>query len=306
MPYDTANAFDSGTAAWIAAARARESERVDRLFVDPFASAFAATLGRLALEASERASGGENQFLPIRTRFFDDALEAEADKLDQVVLLGAGFDTRAYRLSLPGELRWFEIDRPEMLAEKQRILGELGSTARCRRSVVAADLAQSWTESLLEAGFVQGHRTAWLAEGLLFYLSAAAVANLLGEARRLSGVGSLIGADVFGSGLLTLPAVGRSVSARAGRGLPPPFTTDDPAATFKAAGWSSVGLEYPGRLGVIYGRPFDQSAERLTPDPTMQSYLVVARHEGRPRSDLSRDRRSRDHVGYRCRVGAQS
>jgi len=115
-----------------------------------------------------------------------------------------------------------------------------------------------------------------------FYLSAPVVAAVLAEARRLSGDGCLIGADVFGSGLLTLPAMRRSLSTRSGRGLPPPFVSDDPAGLFKAAGWPSVQLAFPGQLGIAYGRPFDRSGPR----PELrkagrQSYLVVARTGGR-------------------------
>ncbi len=279
MSDDPATA-DSGTAYWIAAARAMESEREDRLFGDPYASAFAGALGRQALEASAGASGGENQFLPIRTRFFDDILMAEVDRLEQVVLLAAGFDTRAFRLSIPDQLRWFEIDLPGILEEKERILGQLGVVARCRRSVVAADLSGTWSEPLLDAGFEMGCRTAWVAEGLLFYLTAPVVAKILGEARRLSGGGSLFGADVFGSGLLTLPAMQRSLSTRSARGLPRPFVSDDPAGLFRAAGWPSVQLTFPGQLSIAYGRPIDRAGLRPEAlERTMQAYLVVARSQ---------------------------
>ncbi|MGO9207280.1 MAG: SAM-dependent methyltransferase, partial [Candidatus Limnocylindrales bacterium] len=193
--------------------------------------------GRDSLAASEDASGGENAFLPIRTRFFDDLLRTEAEQLDQVVLLGAGLDTRAFRLTLPTRLRWFEIDTPELLGEKEPILAALGAVARCQRTLVAADLTADWSTALLAAGFEVGRRTGWLAEGLLFYLSGKAVQDLLTETRRLSGVGSLMGADVFGSGLLTLPSLQPNLATRAERGLPPPFTTDDPLATFRDAGW---------------------------------------------------------------------
>jgi len=278
---DSRPASHSGTAYWIAAARARESERADRLFNDPYASALAGTLGRLALEASERASGGENKFLPIRTRFFDDILLDEADRLDQVVLLGAGFDTRAFRLALPAQLGWFEIDRAELLEEKERVLGELGAVSRCRRTVVSADLTGAWSEPLRDAGFEVGCRTGWLAEGLLFYLPSEVVQGVLAATRRLSGVGAIFMADVFGSGLLTVPAMRPYLAARAERLLPPPFTADDPVATFKAAGWPSVHLGSPGQLGVAYGRPIDHARHRRAfPDPTMQSYLVVARAAG--------------------------
>jgi len=271
----------TGTAHWIAAARAREWERADRLFDDPCAAQLAGTVGRAALAASERASSGENAFLPIRTRFFDDLLRTEAERLDQVVLLGAGFDTRAFRLTLPERLRWFEIDTPELLDEKKSVLSDFGAVASCRRTVLAGDLAADWTTALLDAGFELGCRTGWLAEGVFFYLSAEAVRLLLFETRRLAGGGSLIGADVFGSGLLTLPQMQPYLAARAERRLPPPFTADDSVATLHDAGWPSVQLTLPGHLGLTYGRPIGQASRPSSaPDRTMQSYLVVARSEG--------------------------
>jgi O-methyltransferase involved in polyketide biosynthesis len=63
------------TALWIAAARARESARPDRLFNDPWSAALAGTDGRDRLVASEQACGREHLFLPVRTRF-DDLLSA--------------------------------------------------------------------------------------------------------------------------------------------------------------------------------------------------------------------------------------
>jgi methyltransferase (TIGR00027 family) len=281
MPDESSSGVDPRTAHWVAAARARESGRADRLFDDPYAAALAGARGRDELAASEGASGGENAFLPIRTRFFDDLLCAEAERLDQVVLLGAGLDTRAFRLAVPARLRWFEIDRAELFAEKEPILAALGAVAGCQRTVVVADLTADWSTALLAAGFEAGCRAGWLAEGLLFYLSGRAVRDLLAETRRLSGVGSLMAADVFGSGLLTLPSMRPNLATRAARGLPPPFTTDDPLATFRDAGWPSVQLAIPGQLGLTYGRQIGQAdRSSAAPDRTMQSYLVVARSEG--------------------------
>jgi methyltransferase (TIGR00027 family) len=218
------------TAHWIAAARARESARPDALFRDPFAAALAGSRGEAVLAASESASGGENAFLPVRTRFFDDLLCAEADWVEQVVLLGAGLDTRAFRLPPLARVRWFEIDAAELLAEKEAALAALGAGGHPRRAVVAADLAGDWAGALLAAGFAVGPSTAWIAEGLLFYLGSEEVGRLLTRARDLSGAGSLFAADASGSGLLALPMMAPALRARTARGLPPPFTTDDPRA----------------------------------------------------------------------------
>lgn len=88
------------TTCWIAAVRARESERADRLFYDPWAVLLA---GEEGWAWRERATGGkdENEVgLAIRTRFFDDFLLRVTGEhaVRQVVVAAAGMDTRAFRL----------------------------------------------------------------------------------------------------------------------------------------------------------------------------------------------------------------
>ena len=90
------------TSRWMAAARARESERADRLFDDPLAAALAGPEGFAWLEQMEAAAGsdGPGLYPVIRTRFFDDFVLDACRRLGvrQVVLAAAGLDTRAFRL----------------------------------------------------------------------------------------------------------------------------------------------------------------------------------------------------------------
>jgi methyltransferase (TIGR00027 family) len=272
----------SPTAHWIAAVRARESERPDALFRDPYAAILAGDAGRASLAASERASGGETHFLAVRTRFFDEVLCAESRAGDAVVLLGAGLDTRAFRLPLPPDIDWYEIDEGALLATKERVLHGVGASSSCRtRQPVAVDLGGPWSEALAGAGFVAGRRTIWLAEGLLFYLSMEVAGAVLGEACRLSGPRSLILVDVTGTGLHRLPMMQPYLASRSRQGLPPPFATDDRAGLFAQAGWTSVALFEPWRLAISYGRPLGSAAAGpWTPDPSMQSHFILARLGG--------------------------
>ena len=87
----------------MAAARARESERADRLFYDPLAAAFAGPEGFAWLKRMEPTAGsgrGPGLYAVIRTRFFDDFLldACWGSGVCQVVLAAAGMDTRAFRL----------------------------------------------------------------------------------------------------------------------------------------------------------------------------------------------------------------
>ena len=97
------------TANWVAAARAEESRRADRLFDDPLAEQLAGEAGFSWLKANPHAA----TTLAIRTRFFDDFL-AEATLrygIRQVVIIASGFDMRSWRIEWPEGVRLFELDR---------------------------------------------------------------------------------------------------------------------------------------------------------------------------------------------------
>ncbi len=263
------------TARWIAAARARETRRTGCLFSDPFAELFAGEAGRSMLERSEQAAGGENRFLPVRTRHFDDALLAGIQQRSQIVLLGAGFDTRAYRLPLPAHARIIELDRAELLAEKEAVLNRHGDQLRCDRRTVAADLASDWVSALLSSGYDRARPTTWVAEGVLFYLPAASVSALLRGARACSAEGSLFLADVFGTGLLATPAMQGYLQWLKQAGKPLPFCTDDPDGLFTEHGWQNVRIVQPGAPEANYGR-FAVPAPATQQNETNRTYLVHA------------------------------
>ncbi|MEV6900183.1 SAM-dependent methyltransferase [Amycolatopsis sp. NPDC051372] len=240
-----------GSAFWIAAARARESERADRLFDDPFARELAGERGFATMAASERATGGENPYLPVRVRWFDDLATAARD-VRQVVLLGAGLDTRPYRLNLPATLDWYEVDRAEVFATKELVLAP--ATARCRRHTVAADLTTDWATPLLDAGYRPGAGALWLAEGLFFYFAEDQIITLLKTAAQLCAPGSRFAADVSGTTGLDSLAMQPYRKWCAANGFPPPFGSDDPAALFQAGGWTAGQITAPGAADANHGR----------------------------------------------------
>jgi methyltransferase (TIGR00027 family) len=101
-------------------------------------------------------------------------------------------DTRGYRLKWPAGTQLFEIDQPDVLAFKDAVLNRHGAVPRCRRTALAADLRENWAGVLLDSGFHPTERTAWLAEGLLIYLTAEEAGHLLTAATDLSAPGSRI------------------------------------------------------------------------------------------------------------------
>ena len=90
-----------------------------------------------------------------------------------MVLLAAGLDTRAFRLSWPDRTTVFEADLPDLLEVKERVLADVGARPQCERIVVAVDLRSDWLSSLTDAGFDASQPTAWLAEVLLVYLETS-------------------------------------------------------------------------------------------------------------------------------------
>ncbi|WP_280457809.1 SAM-dependent methyltransferase [Nocardia carnea] len=123
----------------------------------------------------------------------DEHIRAAAADCPQIVLLGAGLDTRAFRLGLPPETAFFEVDLPELFDFKEPVLAAHGAHPACARRVVAADLCGDWGQSLLVQGFRADLPTAWVDEGVLGYVPRAAAYTIAEMVTRLSATGSRFG-----------------------------------------------------------------------------------------------------------------
>lgn len=159
----------SDTAAWAAHYRALESARPDALFRDPYAERLAGERGR-RIAAEEREMDRAAWAWTMRTVLFDELLRGEiAGGADLVVNLAAGLDARPYRMELPPDLRWVEVDLPAPLDYKEELLA--GETPRCRLERVRLDLADVPGRQAFFAGLGNGARRAVvITEGLLVYL----------------------------------------------------------------------------------------------------------------------------------------
>lgn len=260
------------TALGVARVRARESQRGDRLFDDPFAQAFVAaapgafpddatTPERPAALGPLAAVGAAfSAHAVIRTRFYDEYLAAAAAAgCRQVVLLAAGLDTRAFRLAWPAGTRLFELDLPDVLAFKEPVLAARGAEPRCTRTAVPADLREDWPQRLAAAGFRPAQPAAWLAEGLLIYLTSDEASQLLGGITELSAASSQLafeyspaGQDGITARAAQLPAM-RKYTALWRGGLP------DAPGWLAGHGWQTE-FHLLAALGRDYGRPVPDSA----------------------------------------------
>ncbi len=222
------------TSLWAAALRAVESERPDALFHDPFARTLAGPDGFEVLEAAWAVLPIEGPIVPVRTRFFDQRIACGS----QVVLLAAGMDSRAFRLSWPAGTRLFEIDLPEVLELKRERLG--AAVPSCSRVEVAVDLSHDWPAALAAHGFRPERRTVWLIEGLFPYLDEALVHRLLARLDGLSAPGSQLLGDLIGSTVLLLPQLFPLLEFLEDLGARWRFGTDEPEALLEPLGWNVI------------------------------------------------------------------
>jgi methyltransferase (TIGR00027 family) len=255
----------------VAAMRAEESKRDDRLFEDPFADVLAGDEGRAALAAYRAAVGPSIPIIEVRTRWYDDALRRAGESgVGQYVILAAGMDARAYRLPWPAGARVFEVDQPDVVAAKARALGD--AVARCSRVPIGCDLAGDWPEHLVARGFDSGARTTWLVEGLLQYLDRAAVDALFARIDSLSAPQSMALYDVVGRSLLDAPFMTATRRMMQALGAPWRFGSDEPAALLET--WKAVVTD-PAVVGNAWNRwPFPAAPAGARDVP--RGYLVEA------------------------------
>lgn len=188
------------TALAVAAGRAVETGRPDGLVTDPYARAFVDAAGTDLPDRpwDDEAWAVQATYLGVRSLFFDQCLSGAAQSgVNQVVILAAGLDTRAYRLDWPSGVTVYEIDQSAVLDFKDRVLGEQHASAGSGRVTVPVDLRHDWPAALQGAGFDPARPTVWLAEGLLPYLPAAAETLLFERVQALSAPGSRIAVEHF-------------------------------------------------------------------------------------------------------------
>jgi methyltransferase (TIGR00027 family) len=186
------HAGPSRTAEFVALFRALESRLPpdQRLFDDPYAHLFLGpplraalalarvpVTGRLLDQAVDRAWPGARVSVVVRTRFIDDALKkALADGLQQIVIVGAGFDTRAYRVPGAERAQIFEVDTPETLHGKRTRTDALLGRLPAHVSTVATDFEREYLDDALSrTDFRPRTPSLFIWEGVTSYLSAAAV-----------------------------------------------------------------------------------------------------------------------------------
>jgi methyltransferase (TIGR00027 family) len=239
------------TALWVATYRALESERPDALFRDPLAAVLTGERGR---KIAARMSYVKFMawLMAVRTVAIDQLIHrAIGLGIDTVVNLGAGLDTRPYRMKLPAALRWIEIDFPQVIQYKtEKLRVELPV---CRVERIPADLSDvPLRRGIFEQIGSESKTTLVITEGVIAYLSPDDAASLSCD---LSAVGSFrYWIQDYRQG--GFPQMASAKLRRLLKDSPFRFDVADPFSFFRRQEWIVLENRVAADEGERIGRPF--------------------------------------------------
>jgi methyltransferase (TIGR00027 family) len=202
----------STTAEVTALYRAIESLRPqsERICYDPYAARFISRPEYLKLlellssnpekavammEEDENLYPGVHNTILARIRYFDDFVRASADEgIDQIVILGAGYDTRAYRIEeLKTRLKVFEVDHPATQRVKMKKIKGIFGRLPDYVMYVPVDLGiDDLGQRLIDHGYDGSQITLFVMEGLVYYIPPGIVDEILSFITKNSGLGSTV------------------------------------------------------------------------------------------------------------------
>jgi methyltransferase (TIGR00027 family) len=197
----------------VAESRKPEGERICYdpyavYFVDPETLAFSASNPEKTKEMSEyyeRLFPGLANSIRARVRYFDDFVKSSLDEgLEQLVILGAGYDTRAYRIEgVKGKVRVFEVDHPDTQSVKVEKIKSIFGSLPDHVTYVPVDFeAENLGERLAAQGYDRSLKTLFLMEGLIMYIPPEAVDETLSFVVKNSCKGSAILFDYYPESLV--------------------------------------------------------------------------------------------------------
>jgi methyltransferase (TIGR00027 family) len=241
----------SDTAFWVAHYRAVEGARPRPLFHDPLAGVLTGERGKDI--AAAMPNGRFTAWaVAVRTVLIDDFItRVIGEGVDTVMNLGAGLDTRPYRMQLPASLNWIEVDYPRVIEFKEQRLA--GERPRCKLERVKCDLADREARRKLFARVDGGAKKMLIiTEGVLPYLSEEAVGALADDLFAMQHAAYWI-IDYFGPSWLKY----RTRMHRRLRNAPFKFAPADWFGFFSAHGWKRDEVRYLVEEAERLRRPVD-------------------------------------------------
>ncbi|MBP7737676.1 MAG: class I SAM-dependent methyltransferase [Spirochaetes bacterium] len=228
------------TAFMVATHRANETRRTDALFQDPLAELLAGDHGKKA--ARDHPKSPMVQWLvTIRTVIIDNFIQTSLPLgIDTVLNLGAGLDTRPYRLDLPKSLRWIEVDYPSIISYKETRLAK--EKPRCALERVTLDLADTAERRKFFSKINSSSRGILvLTEGVIPYLTNEDAGSLADDLRQMGNLRLWI-VDYSSPRMSRYRRAGSSREYM--RNAPFKFHPDDWFGFFGSHGWRMKDIRY--------------------------------------------------------------
>jgi methyltransferase (TIGR00027 family) len=250
MTADSLITHVSDTALWVADYRAKEGGRTGAAFNDPLASVLAGERGRRIARSMPRGAL-VRWGVVVRTSAIDRLIhEALESGVDAVLNLGAGLDTRPYRMKLPAQLRWIEMDFSNIVQLKNSSLVEHQPVCRLER--VAADLLDRASRDELFARYsATAKNILVITEGVIPFLANDDVAGLARDLFAIPSIRCWI-QDFDNAGKRALP----KGWAKKLKAAPYKFQVTDWFEFFKRLGWRPNTLITSAEESERIGRPY--------------------------------------------------
>lgn len=240
------------TAFMIAAYRAIETERADALFRDPLAARLAGEKGQAFIASLSGMARLTAWTVAIRTVIIDAFIQTAIEQgVDTVLNLGAGLDTRPYRLLLPASLSWIEVDQPRIIALKESQLANEHPVCRLER--IALDLAdRPARRAMMSTIAARSTNVLVLTEGVVPYLRMEEAASLADDLASHPAVRYWV-VDYFSPA--TYKYRERTAVKRQLQNVPFRFQPKDYWAFFDEHGWTATEIRYIPEESERLGRP---------------------------------------------------
>jgi len=242
----------SDTSFWVAHYRAIESERSDSLFKDPYAHIlvgdYAPSIEKLQSEATKWAQWT----VVMRTYIIDQMIrDLNSKGVTTFLNIGAGLDSRPYRMNLGSEIQWIELDFPHVIKHKSKHLQKFSPS--CKLESIGLDLSnRDLRQSQFDILSNKYSNIAVLTEGVLPYLTQKQVSELSEDLIRHSNFKYWITEYISPKSYRYLKDPKRM---KALKNAPFQFYPEDWMSFFEGCGWHLMQSQFYTEISEKFGRP---------------------------------------------------
>lgn len=254
----------SDTSFWVAHYRAIESERPDSLFKDPFAHILVGDHASSIEKLRSEATKWTQWTVVMRTFIIDEMIrDLIANGTTTFLNIGAGLDSRPYRMDLGPDVRWIELDFPHVIEHKTKLLNKFSTN--CKLESISLDLSnRDLRQSKFNELASKYPKIAVLTEGVLPYLTQEQVSQLSEDLVRYSNFKYWICEYISPKSYRYLKDPKRMKDLK---NAPFQFYPEDWMGFFEARGWHLIQSRFYTEISEKFGRP--------TPMPKIFKILAI-------------------------------